>query len=193
MKKQPLKIGFDLDGVILYNPIRVVRPFIAFFKKQLLRKQKLKFYYPNSRIEKFIWSLFHKTSIFTADGLNEVKNLAQNDHIEPYIITARYNFLKKDFQKWLKKIDADKYFKGYFYNKDDEQPHLFKEKIIRKLDLDIFVEDNWDIVNYLNPKLKSKIFWIYNIFDRYIKHDYKFSSMQNVVSEIKKHLQVEKG
>lgn len=40
MAKKPLKVGFDLDGVILYNPVRVLRPFSAFTSKLLFHKKK---------------------------------------------------------------------------------------------------------------------------------------------------------
>jgi hypothetical protein len=63
--------------------------------------------------------------------------------------------------------------------------------MIKKLNLDIFVEDNWDIVNYfksqmsnLKSKKKVKIFWIYNLLDRKIKYRYKFSSLKEVIKKI---------
>jgi hypothetical protein len=63
--------------------------------------------------------------------------------------------------------------------------------MIKKLNLDIFVEDNWDIAKYLktqNSKLKTekktKIFWIYNLLDRNIKYWYKFSSLKEVIKKI---------
>jgi cytochrome c len=63
--------------------------------------------------------------------------------------------------------------------------------MIKKLNLDIFVEDNWDIAKYLknqNSKLKTgkktKIFWIYNLLDRNIKYRYKFSSLKEVIKKI---------
>jgi len=58
--------------------------------------------------------------------------------------------------------------------------------MINKLDLDIFVEDNWDIVKHLKMKNeKLKIYWIYNIFDRSINYKYKFSSLKNVINYLK--------
>lgn len=185
MKKQPLRIGFDLDGVLLYNPARIIRPFISLAKKILFKKKELRFYYPKSKLEKIIWAIFHKSSIFIAPGLEDIKKLAKTGQLELYIITARYSFLKKDFEKWLKKINADKSFKGYFYNKQDEQPHLFKEKMIKKLNLDVFVEDNWDIVQHLSEKLKSRIYWIYNIFDKKIDYQHKQPHLKKFIEELK--------
>ncbi len=183
--KKILRVGFDLDGVLLYNPARITRPIIAFIKKNIFSKKTNNFYLPKSKIEKWCWHIFHKSSLFISPGLNNIKELVKKEKIEAYIITARYSFLKDDFENWLKKIEANKYFKGCYYNKKNEQPHIFKEKMIKKLNLDIFVEDNWDIVRYLNPKFKNEklkvnIFWVYNIFDKKIKYKYKFPSLTSI-------------
>lgn len=187
MKKQ-LRVGFDLDGVLLYNPLRIARPVVAIVKKLFLKKGGLHFYSPQTHWEKEIWKLFHKSSIFIAPGLDEIKKLILERKINAYIITARYSYLKKDLEKWLKKMKISQSFSGIYYNQKDEQPHLFKEQMIRKLKLDFFVEDNWDIVDYLKSKIKNdkfKIYWIYNMFDRNILYKYKFSSLKNVVEHLK--------
>jgi hypothetical protein len=184
MKKQ-LRVGFDLDGVLLYNPARIARPIVSFIKKIFVKKKGLNFYSPHTYWEKQIWRLFHKSSIFIAPGLDDIKKLIRTKKIKAYIITARYSYLKNDLEKWLKKMKINQSFSGIYYNQKDEQPHLFKEIMIKKLNLDIFVEDNWDIVNYLkNRKSKFKVFWIYNIFDKKIKYQYKFSSLKNIVKFI---------
>ncbi len=186
MKKQILKVGFDLDGVLLYNPARIIRPIISLIKKSFIKKKGLNFYFPHTHWEKQLWRLFHKSSIFIAPGLEDIKKLIRTKKIKAYIITARYSYLKNDLEKWLNKIDIGHYFAGVFYNEKDEQPHLFKERTIKKLNLDIFVEDNWDIVNYLkNKKLKSKIYWIYNIFDRNYSYSDKFPNLKSTVKKIK--------
>ncbi len=190
MKKQRLRVGFDLDGVLLYNPARIVRPFIVFFKKIFLPKEQNKFHLPKNRIEKLIWLFLHKSSFMTAPGLSEIKKLVMEKKIEAFIVSGRYDSLKEDFNKWLEKIDARKYFSGHYYNSQDEQPHIYKERMIKKLKLDIFVEDNWDIVNHLHNdyKQKTKIFWIYNIFDRSIDYPYKFAHLKKAVEFIRSSL-----
>ena len=60
--------------------------------------------------------------------------------------------------------------------------------MIEKLNLDIYVEDNYDIVRYLSQsaKLKKvKIVWIYNILDRHINYPYKFPTLKAAVEFIK--------
>lgn len=194
MRKRILKVGFDLDGVILYNPIRITRPIIAFLKSIFFNHKKpLTFYYPKSKLEKFFWRLFHLSSLFPSPGTQNIKELVKQKKIKAYLITGRYSFLENDLQHWVKKLKLKRYFQGIYFNKNDEQPHFFKEKIIKKLKLDIFVEDNWDIVNYLKTQMtknktkktkKTEIFWIYNLFDRKIKYRYKFPNLKTALKNL---------
>jgi len=200
MKNKVLKVGFDLDGVLLYNPARIFRPIIYFIKKYILKRKTNQFYYPKNKLEQFIWLFLHKSSLFPAKGIDEIKQLIKEKKIKAYVISARYESLKEDFLFWKKKIDPENLFSSWYYNEKNDQPHLYKEKMIKKLNLDIFVEDNWDIVKYLktqNSKLKTKsdlvktgkktkIFWIYNLLDKKIKYQYKFKSLKEVVSFLKK-------
>lgn len=190
MKKQ-LRVGFDLDGVLLYNPARIIRPIIFFIKKYILKRDLNKFYYPKNKIEKTIWWILHKSSLWPAHGVKEIINLIKQKKIKAYVVSARYELLEKDFTRWINIIDPDKVFSGCFYNNKNDQPQLFKEKMINKLNLDIFVEDNWDIVSYLDLKSKgqnpkTKIFWIYNLLDRNKPFPNKFPDLNSVIIKIKK-------
>jgi len=191
MKNKVLKVGFDLDGVLLYNPARIFRPIIYFIKKYILKRKTNQFYYPKNKLEQLIWLFLHKSSLFPAPGVKEIKQLIKEKKIKAYVISARYKSLKEDFLFWKKKIDPENLFSSWYYNEKNDQPHLYKEKMIKKLKLDVFVEDNWDIVKYLktqNSKIKTekktKIFWIYNLLDRKIKYRYKFSSLKEVIKKI---------
>jgi len=196
-RNKQLSVGFDLDGVILYNPARIARPIIAFFKKYFLKRDTTKFYYPKNTLEQCFWSFLHKSSVWPAPGINDLIRLIKKNKIKAYVVSARYESLKSDFNNWMKKIDPEKTFSGYYYNDKNDQPHLYKEAMIKKLKLDIFVEDNWDIVAHLRDKFKAqnsclpagraklKICWIYNIFDRYIHYKYKYSSLTKVIEAIK--------
>lgn len=190
MKKRQLRVGFDLDGVILYNPLRILRPAasaLAFLKPLLFNEKINSFYFPNSSLEKFVWKILHKTSFKIADGVEDIKVLAKKGVIEPYIITARYNFMKEDFDCWINKLNNQPYFRYCHYNQNNMQPNVFKEKMIKELRLDIFVEDNWGIIKRLNSATnKTKIFWVTNILDKHINYPYKFTSLKEVVYYLKK-------
>lgn len=189
MKKQILKVGFDLDGVLLYNPARVVRPIIAFAKKYILKRDLNKFYYPKNRLEKLIWRLFHHTSLWPSSGIDDLLKLIENKKIKAYVVSARYELMEADFKKWTKTIDPKKRFSGYFFNGKNEQPQIFKEKMIKKLGLDVFVEDNWDIVRHLKYNSKKvQIYWIYNSFDRYIEYKNKFGDLKTIIDVLSKNI-----
>ena len=183
MKKTPLKVGFDLDGVILYNPIRIARPLLSFFRLVLLNKPNIKFYIPKSTPEKFLWYLIHKSSFIPARGYKRLKKLVRSNKISAYLITGRYDALKSDFDVWKNKLDSKSIFKMALCNKNNLQPHEFKKQMIEKYDLDFFVEDNWDIINLLseNKKEKLTILWITNLFDQFIPFKNKFSSLNKVI------------
>lgn len=191
---RPLRVGFDLDGVLLYNPARIIRPIVAVIKNNFIKNRRKKFIIPQTPLEKFIWSILHLSSMFIAPGLKDIHKLVKEGKIEAYIITARYSFLKYDFEHWKKKLGTEEYFKACYQNEQDEQPHLFKERMIRELDLDVFVEDNWDIVEHLDKKAKEdkkhqrRIYWVYNILDRNIEHSHKIPGLQHAVDDIKKML-----
>lgn len=188
--KKVLKVGFDLDGVILYNPVRIFRPlakkFLKPIKASFLHQNKDSFYFPNSLFERWLWKILHKTSFRINNGFDDIKKLSRNKKIKMYLITGRYSFLKEDYFDWLKKIDAKKIFTRCYYNNTDQQPNEFKENIIKKLKLDIYVEDNWDIIEKLNHHTKAKIFWLTNILDRNIPYQFKFFSLREVCRSLKK-------
>lgn len=186
-KKKILKVGFDLDGVILDNPIRTLRPIaksLKFIKPLIFKQKKEPFYYPKSKLEKFLWWLLHKTSWRINPNLKKLKKLVKEKKIKVYVITGRYSFLKNDFDFWVKKLKKLKIFTDFYINKKDLQPNEFKIKIINKLKLDIFVEDNWDIIEKMNSKTKTKIFWITNFLDKNILYQYKFNNLEEVISKL---------
>lgn len=190
MKTQKtLRVGFDLDGVLLYNPTRIVRPLVAWTKSMLLKKDLYTFHYPRTKLQKLAWLILHKSSLFPADGIETIRELARSKKIEAYIVSARYDSLKSDFHYWIRKMKAPESFTGLYHNDSDEQPHLFKERMIEKLKLDVFIEDNWDIIKYLStnhqsPITNCKIFWIYNLLDRNIDYKYKFPNLKKAIEKV---------
>ncbi len=194
--KDRIRVGLDFDGVVAYNPLRIVRWPIAYFKRQILGINKLSFFYPQANWQKYIWKILHESSIFPAKGTGLLKKLVKQGNIEVHLVTARYSFLDDHLYQWLEKYHLRKLFKTINLNKQDEQPHLFKEKMVRKYRLDYFVEDNWDIVKYLNSQPKAgrplaekqdvKIYWIYNILDRGTVYSYKFPYLEKALEQIVK-------
>lgn len=180
---QKIRVGFDLDGVLLYNPLRIGRPVISFVKRKILgQKNKTRFYIPHNSFDKFVWSILHKFSLYTSPGFYKIKQLVDEGKIEAYLVTARYSFLKADLDKFVAKNRADNIFTEIIHNAHNEQPHLYKERVISNLHLDYFIEDNWDIVAYLSKKVPStRVIWMFNLFDLGISYALKVAHLKDAI------------
>lgn len=184
-----LKVGFDLDGVILQNPLRNFRIVAKKLKviKPFIFKQKVEpFYVPNSRLEKLLWQFLHWSSFRPDPALSDIEKLVNRNKIKAYIITGRFRFLKNDFNYWIKKLNKNKIFTDCLINNNNTQPDKFKSEMINKLKLDFFVEDNYDIIERLNHHTKAKILWLSNFLDQGISYPYKFFSLKEILKFLKK-------
>lgn len=166
-------MGLDFDGVVVYNPLRLARAPITYFKRYVLGVKKLGFFVPKDQWQQEIWKFIHGSSSLPANGLSKFKELTKEGIIEPHLITARFSFLDNHLYSWLEKHGLVPYFKTINMNLKNDQPHLFKEKMIKKYDLDYFIEDNLNVVEYLEPRVKAKVLWINNIIDRLLVNDRK--------------------
>jgi len=185
-KFQPIKIGFDFDGVIMYNPLRIIRPFMSFLKiKRLVKRQQLVFFHPQTNWQKVVWWLAHQTSFIPAPGINKLKSLVKSGKIEAYLITGRSSFLKSDLHRKLKIFGLDKVFSKVIITDSNEQPHIFKERMINLHKLEYFIEDNWDIISHLANKYEqNRLFWIYNMVDKSINYPQKHPNLLSAINEI---------
>lgn len=192
--KKKLIVGLDFDGVVAYNPFRIIRAPISYVKRNFLGVKKLKFIYPRYRWQQAVWTLLHESSVYPGNGIELLRELTAAGLIETHLITARYHFLDGHLYRWLDKYKMRKLFKTVNLNKDDQQPHLFKEMLIEKIKPDIFVEDNLDIVRYLHTvqeqkgKKHTKIYWIYNLFDRSVPYPHKFPYLGKALEEIRRQI-----
>ncbi|MBI2617812.1 hypothetical protein HYW55_06790 [Candidatus Gottesmanbacteria bacterium] len=186
MRTKPIRIGLDFDGVVAYNPFRVVRAPWAYFKRNILGIKKLTFFYPQNARQRIFWKILHQSSMFPANGVDHLRALITSKEIEVYLITGRYGFLRDHLYQWLDRHEMSKLFHDIVINKKDEQPHIFKEKAIKKIKPAVFVEDNLDIVEYLNGRTPTKIYWIYNITDRFHPYPYKFPYLLKALKALPK-------
>ena len=187
MKNKPIVVGFDFDGVIAYNPARLARYPISLFKQKILGIHNVSFFVPKNSVERLFWSLAHESSMFPALGITRLRSLVNKGRIEAHLVTSRFGFLEPNLRRFLKIWHVEDMFSSVSLNYKEEQPHEFKERMIRAKKFDYFVEDNWDIVSYLSgKKLPTKIHWIYNLFDRNKsypnKYPYLEKSLQSIVN-----------
>ena len=179
-----IKVGVDFDGVLAYNPFRVARAIVAFVKGRVLGVRTLRFFVPKNSWQRFIWAILHESSVFPAIGGAFLKSLARNKRYEFYLVTSRFGFLEPQLTAWLRRWKFTSVFRSIEINHDHEQPHEFKARIAKKLDLDYFIEDNWDIVEHLNKTTRVKVLWIYNILDRGRAYRNKFPYLEKALLKI---------
>lgn len=164
-----MRIGFDLDRVFIDHP-----PFISDMVIDRLYKKhhepELTYRIP-SRLEQFLRRLTHYPIFrkILKENLHFLKNLARRRKDTYYLISGRFDFLKTATQKIIEKHHFDKLFTGMYFNFDNQQPHRFKNNIIKKLKLNKYVDDDLDLLKYLakhnprtifywlNPKQNTKI------------------------------------
>lgn len=183
-KKHTLRIGLDFDGVVAYNPARILRAPVAFVKYYLLGIKKLRFFVPKNKWERLLWIIAHETSVLPASGVSKLRELSAQKNIEFYLITARFHFLTPSLYRWLNRWRLRSVFTGIYVNTRDRQPHEHKLETIRSLHLDYYVEDNWDIITYLDGKTPTTIYWVYNISDHGKQYHHKVPYLKRFFEDI---------
>jgi hypothetical protein len=121
---------------------------------------RLHYRFPHSNLEQMIRKISHFYLFRPPMGknINFIKKIAKDDDYELYIVSSRYSFLKRETEIWLEKRNLEKLFKKIYLNEKNEQPHLFKEKVLKEIKPDIFIDDDEAIVDYLCQKTKTHIY-----------------------------------
>jgi len=183
MKK--IIVGLDFDGVVAYNPARLARFPISFVKKRILGIQNVSFFVPKTPWQRSLWALGHETSVFPAKGASLLRRLTHEGTIEAHLVTARFGFLEEHLLRFLDRWNLRDAFTTITLNTREEQPHEYKARIVGEKKFDYYVEDNWDIVSYINAtKAKTHVHWIYNLFDRGREYGYKYPYLEKSLERI---------
>lgn len=173
MKK--IVIGLDFDGVVAYNPARLARFPISFIKRHVLGVKKVQFFVPKTQLQRTVWALGHETSMFPSYGASLLRELTHDGLVEAHLVTARFGYLENGLYAFLQRWDLLDCFRSITLNKNEEQPHEFKERIVKAKKFVYYIEDNWDIVSHLSHRqVHTDIHWIYNLFDRATPYAHKF-------------------
>lgn len=160
-KKRPvIKIGFDFDKVFVdYPPFIPERLINKLYKKS---SNNLSYRIPG-KLEQKIRKLSH-FPLFRPPikaNVKALEHIAVNSDLEIYLVSSRFNFLKKRTEDWLSRHKIKSHFKKLYFNFKDEQPHIFKSKIIEDLGIKIYVDDDLDLLKYLLKKNRSlKLYWV---------------------------------
>lgn len=155
-----MNIGFDLDKVFINTPPFIPKSFIdKLYKKRDNGVLLYRIPGPASQIVRNITHL----SIFRPpikDNLDFLR-LFPKDKNQLYLISSRFKFLQKRTNRIIKKYHFDKVFNEMYFNFANEQPHIFKNRIIKSLKLDYYIDDDLSLLNYVardNPR--TKFFWL---------------------------------
>jgi len=165
-----MNIGFDLDRVFINFPFFVPSKIIEWLYKEK-DNHELKYRIP-SRIEQII-RIFSHYPIFRppiTQNLNFVRNLTLSNKNKYYLISSRFGFLKKRTDKLIKRYNLNKIFNAMYFNYENKQPHQFKNEVIKKLNLDMFIDDDLQLLEYLTDKNpKTNFFWLNKKISRPLK------------------------
>jgi uncharacterized HAD superfamily protein len=157
-----MKIGFDLDRVLINYPPIVPALFIDWLYRNHDVKEQVSYRYPKSSFERWFRKLTHFYLLRPkmTKNVDFVVSLSQSSNHDLYLVSSRYKFLEDLTLKILNRYGLGSAFKSVNLNIKDEQPHLFKTRVIKELNLDIFIDDDLDLLKYLSNNLsKTKLVW----------------------------------
>lgn len=161
-----MRIGFDLDKVLVEHP-----PLIPDLMIEKLYKKKHNgelLYRIPSRPEQIIRLASHYPLFRPPmrENLNFIKSLTQKNH-HLFLISGRFGFLKHQTQELVEKYEFDKIFEKMFFNFENEQPHHFKNTVLQKLSLDVYVDDDIHLLKYVaSENTKTLFFWLHPNSDK---------------------------
>ncbi len=155
-----MRIGFDLDKIFVDYP-----PFIPDQLIDRIYKKKSNgelIYRIPARPEQYLRSFFH-LSIFRPiikENIDVVKKIPRANN-QLFLISSRFSFLEKRTKSILEKYQLDTLFDGMYFNFEDKQPHIFKNEILKKLHLDIYIDDDLHLLQYIaRYHKKTQFFWL---------------------------------
>ena len=154
-----MNIGFDLDRVFIDTPFFIPPGIINKFYKA--RDNGILLYRIPGRSEQMMRKALHIPILRPGmkKNLAFLQKLAAEDH-RLYLISSRFKFLEPETLRITKKYHLDKIFEKMYFNYENKQPHEFKNEILQKLKLDVFVDDDLSLLKYVakdNPK--TKFYW----------------------------------
>lgn len=156
-----MNLGFDFDKILIDYPPFVPHGLIDRLYKQ--KKNGILSYRIPSRPEQLLRLITHQ-SIFRPliiENILFVRKIARQKQHKCYLLSSRFNFLKKVTDKLIEQYQLHQVFDGLYFNFGNSQPHLFKHREIKKLKIDRYVDDDLPLLEFLSQEnLKTKFFWL---------------------------------
>ncbi|MFH1832757.1 MAG: hypothetical protein ABH816_01130 [Candidatus Levyibacteriota bacterium] len=156
-----MNLGFDFDKIFVDYPPFIPNGIIDRLYKKKSNGELL--YRIPSRLEQILRLISHQ-SIFRPlikENLIFLKKIRQKNNHKYYLISSRFSFLKKPTQGIIKKCEFDKIFNAMYFNFENEQPHIFKNEVIKKLKINRYIDDDLPLIKFLaNENPKTFFFWL---------------------------------
>lgn len=171
-----MNIGFDLDRIFINYPPLIPSQLIDWLYKQSLREilslkrhnsKTLSYNIPHSWFAKTIRQISHIPLLRPPikQNINFIHTFSNHTH-QLHLISSRFGFLQNLTYYLLNKYQLSTPFSSINLNLHDMQPHLFKEKIIKEKMIQLFVDDDLELLKYLQTRCPdTKLLW-YNPYSR---------------------------
>lgn len=157
-----MNIGFDLDKIFIDTPPFIPKSIIERLYKK--RDNGTLLYRIPGPGEQIIRSISHLSFLRPPmkENLDFLRIFSKNKN-QLYLISSRFKFLEDKTKRIIEKYHFAKIFDEMYFNFANEQPHIFKNRIIKKLKLDYYIDDDRSLLKYVaknNPRIK--FFWLTN-------------------------------
>src|SRR5260221_3171332 len=162
-----MNIGFDLDKIFIDHP-----PFIPDCIINKLYKERdncILLYRIPGVVEQNLRQLSHQSFLRPPiqKNLAFLQRITQEKKYNLYLISSRFGFLKKQTERIRKKHEFDNIFKKLYFNYQNEQPHEFKNRIVKEIKIHKFIDDDLSLIKYLARENPNIIFyWLNNSQER---------------------------
>lgn len=150
-----MNIGFDLDRIFIDTPWF----FPSFITNYFYYNKNLSSQKTQNKLVTYI-KLFSYLPIFRIPLYKNIlilNQLAKNTTYKFYLISGRSSYLKRVTDLFLEKNNIQQIFQSTYINNKDIAPHLFKDEMIKKNHIEIFVDDDLYTLLFLaksNPEIK---------------------------------------
>lgn len=156
-----MKIGFDLDKIFIDYPPLIPDALIDKLYKEKANGTLL--YRTPSGPERLLRQASH-LPVFRPvikNNIQFLRSLPKNKY-ELYLVSSRFDFLEKQTLSRMQELGFDLIFKKMFFNFENQQPHIFKETVLKKLRLDSYVDDDIYLLKYVARSNKhTRLYWLH--------------------------------
>lgn len=168
-----MNVGFDLDGIFVDKPPLVPNKIIEMLYRKTTTKDKLGYRIPLFFEQKIrIISHHYVLRPPLLKNIEFITILLKQKEHKLYLISSRFGFLNKVTEKILQRYKLDNKFHSMSFNLDNNQPHIFKNKKIKELRINKFIDDDLPLLKFLAKKNKNTTFyWLNKKDDKILKEN----------------------